>query len=324
MNVNSVVRGDIPENLKSGAALALVQSLAVESNGQFQAAIVRCDERIASGIFSLLKKYAANKRTVEIVGAAQAGSVMEWSKDDIQTIDRVTIGIGTALQNTESGKLEIANNLMVQGLVKTASEYIEVLETGRLEPILKAPKAGLDLIAWENELLIKGNPPAGPPTPVPGPDGQPLMGPQGPVMKPNLSVQARMTDDHAIHVTEHAAVMSDKSVRTNPALTKAVMDHIQEHEQFFSNMGPILGILTKQSVQPPPPPPPPGMAPPAGPPPAGPLGSHVPPPPGGRPANAPLPVDAHKARPLGHEPPPAGGPGMPTNPLTGARAPQSY
>lgn len=287
MSVNSVVRGDVPENIKSGAAMALVQSLAVESNGQFQAAIVRCDERIATIIFALLKKYAANTRTVEVVGGAQAGAVMQWSRDKVKSIDRVTINIGTALQNTESGKLEIANQLVTQKLITQAEQYIEVLTTGRLEPIYRAEKAQLDLIARENEALEKGKP-----------------------------VKALPTDDHALHVSEHTAVLAIDAVRNDPARSGPVLEHINEHGRMFSTMGPVLGVLTKQSVPPPPPPMPmgpPGAPPPGGPPHAG--------PPGGHPALAPLPVNAGKARPLGHEPPPVHGPSMPTNPLSGQKAP---
>lgn len=298
--VNSVVRGDVPENIKSGAAMALVQSLAVESNGQFQAGIVRCDERIATGIFARLKKYAVNKRTVEIVGSAQKGAVMQWSKDSIRSIDRVTINIGTALQGTEAGKLEIANQLATMKnadgspMIKTPQEYIEVLTTGRLEPIYRAEKAQLDLIARENEALERGEP-----------------------------VIAVLTDDHALHVSEHAAVLASDAMRMDQQATDRVLQHINQHVERFTAMGPVLGVLTKQSVQPPPPAPlaPPGA--PAGPPPpgAGPGGPGPAAKPPEHPAGAPLPVPPRRARPLGHEPPPEGGPNMPFIAGTKTRAP---
>jgi hypothetical protein len=304
MNVNSVVRGDIPENLKSGAALALVQSLAVESNGQFQAAIVRADERLATGLLQLLKKYAGNTRIVEIVGSAQKGTVMEWSREDLSTVDRVEIGIGTALQNTESGKLEIANQLTSQGFVKNAQDYIEVLTTGRLEPIYFAEKAQLDLIARENEILAKG----------------PEVDEMG---APKVTVKALLTDDHGLHVSEHAAVLADSRIRLDPNATEFVMQHILEHEKYLTTMDPTLAALTKQSVAPPPPPPPP-VVPPTGP--GGPMNLPPPPPPhrGGPVALAPKGVNVNKARPLGHEPPPVGGPSMPTIAGTNRKAPQSF
>lgn len=287
LNVNSVVRGDPPPNLKSGASLALVQSLAVESNGQFQAAIVRADERLASGIIALLKKYAANRRVVEIVGAANAGEMMEWSRDDLATIDRVQIDIGTAMQNTEAGKLEIANQLVVQKLITTPQEYLEVLTTGRLEPIYAGPKAELDLIARENEALSKGRP-----------------------------VKTVLTDDHALHVQEHKAVLASPEVRFNERLSKAVLDHIKEHEVLFQGMGPVLGVLTAQTVAPPPQP---GAAPMTPPPPIGapPGGPHA------GPALAPPEVSPNKARPLGQPTPnPAHMPSMPTIAGTNLKAPQ--
>lgn len=311
--INQVIRGDIGDMPKlSGAAYALLQSLAVAFNSALQSAVVRHDEHVGSKIISLLKKYARNERQVEIVGTANKGALESWSADKISTITRVVVDVGSPMQQTTAGKLEIADKLLTSKLITTPQEYIQVVTDGRLEPIYKAPKAGLDLIARENELLAKGNPPIGPATPMLGPNGQPQIGPDGmPMMAPpRLSVMALLTDDHAIHVTEHAAVLAEAHVRADPKLVDIVMRHIQEHEQKFMTMGPELGMLTKQSVQPPPIVP---AGPPQGPPPPGAHGAPPPKKPGG-------PPEAPKALPLGHPAPP-GGPSMPTNPSNGQPAP---
>lgn len=280
--INSVVRGDPLPQLKSGAALALVQSLAVAFNTNLQAAVTSHDEGIATDRLMILKRYAENKRNVEIVGKANRGSMQEWSKDDLSTVQRVTVEVGSPLQDQTAGKMEIATQLLQSNLGVTAGQYFEVLQTGRLEPVYRGPKAQEDLITRENEFLA---------------DGSGL-------------VVVRLTDDHCIHVAEHSAVLAEQHVRTDPQATQRVMEHIQAHQQTWLAMDPALALLTKQSVMPPQP-----VAP--------------PPPPGadvaGPKANGDLkdaPPDPSKARPLGQEPPP-GGPSMPTNPLTGQRAPQA-
>lgn len=286
--INSVVRGDPLPQLKSGAALALVQSLAVAFNTNLQAAVISHDEGVATDRLMLLKQYAVNKRNVEIVGKANRGSMVDWSRDDLETVQRVTIEVGSPLQDQTAGKMEIAQQFLTQDKFPiTPGQYFEVLTTGRLEPVYRGPKAAEDLIIRENEYLADGS----------------------------GVVVVRVTDDHGMHVQEHAAVLAEQHVRADPAATERVMQHILEHEKTWLSMDPALAMITKQSLGPPPQPVAPGLAPP---PPAGPGGK-----PSG-PANGSLndgPPDASKARPLGGDPPP-GGPSMPTNPLTNTRAPQ--
>lgn len=276
--VNSVVRGDPMPQLKSGAALALVQSLAVAFNTALQAEVVKHDEMLATRLIELLKRYADTPRQVEIVGRAQKGAMTQWTKDRLSTIERVIVEVASPLQEHTSGKLEIAQQLLSAKLITTPQEYIEVLTTGRLEPVYFATKAMLDLIARENEELADGK-----------------------------QCVVRLTDDHMIHVKEHAAVLSEAAVRGDERLSQNVLMHINAHSKAWLSMGPELGMLTGQSAMPPP------IVPQAGPPPQPP---HAP----SAPGLAPPPPDPSKARPMGHPPPP-GGPSMPRNPLTGAPAP---
>lgn len=282
--INSVVRGDPLPQLKSGAALALVQSLAVAFNANLQQAVVAHDEGVASDRLMILKRYADNKRQVETVGRANRGAMREWSKDDLSTIQRVVIEVGSPLQDQTAGKMEIATQFLQYGLVKRPGKYFEVLTTGRLDDVFMSEKAAEDLIIRENQYLADGS---------------------GPVV-------TNVTDDHVVHIREHTAVLAQQNVRLDKAASERVMQHILEHQQKWLAMDPALALVTGQSVMPPPP--------------AGPPAPGAPPPPkgAGPKANGDLsdgPPDPSKARPLGG-PPPDGGPNMPTNPLTGARAPQ--
>lgn len=265
--INSVVRGDPLPQLKSGAALALVQSLAVAFNSAFQGAVVRSDERLATGILNILKIFAVNERNVEIAGKSNKGAMLAWNRDKLSTIERVQVEVGSPLQNSEAGKLEIAQQLLTSGFVKSPQEYIEVLTTGRLEPLYHGDKAETDLIARENEALSNLQP-----------------------------VTVVLTDDHALHVTEHKAVLALDHIRFDQNARNQVMKHIQEHTDTWLKMGQELSILTKQSIQSPPPPVPPQTGPNNGPPPKG-LQDAQPSP--------------NKAQPLGHQ---AITPGMPSMP----------
>lgn len=266
--INAVVRGNLSEvsQLKSGAALALVQSLTVQLNGNFQSAVVSHDEGVATDRLMILKQYADNPRNVEIVGTANSGSMREWSKDDLSTVQRVTIEMGSPLQDQTAGKMEIAQQFLSNGLIQRPGQYFEVLTTGRLDPILDDAVDAEQLMLRENELLAT-------------PDGV---------------VVVNITDDHVIHISKHKMVLSQQSIREDKAATERVMQHILEHQKMWLGMDPALALVTKQSVMPPPPP---GMAPPGAP------GAGPPPPSGKAPER---PTDANKARPLGGPPPPGG------------------
>ncbi len=62
---------------------------------------------------------------------------------------------------------------------------------------------------------------------------------------------AVFTDEHAMHIKEHACVLSDPEYRFNPNLVDAVSKHIQEHIDLLSGTNPnLLGILGQQPLQP--------------------------------------------------------------------------
>ena len=268
--INAVVRGNLSEvtQLKSGAALALVQSLTVQLNGNFQAGVVAHDEGVATDRLMILKQFATNKRMVEVVGTANSGSMREWSADNLSTVQRVTVEMGSPLQDQTAGKMEIAQQFLANGMIQRPGQYFEVLKTGRLDPIIDPSADAEQLMLRENELLTQ----------------------------PDRLVVARLTDDHCIHVSAHGVVLSQQSVRENPALTERVMQHIMEHQKMWLGMDPALALMTKQSVMPPSPVAPPGPNP-----------TQEGPPSGKAPEKG---SEANKARPLGGPPPP-GGPSMP-------------
>lgn len=279
--VNQIARGDIEGLPKlSGAAYALLQSQAVAFNTALQSAVVQHDEGLATKEIDLLKHYATNERQVEIVGKAQKGALATWSADKLSSIERVVVESANPLQEQTSGRLEIATQLLQAKLPGfQAEQFIEVLTTGRLEPIYRGAKAELDLIARENEDLAAGTP-----------------------------CRVELTDDHALHVSEHKAVLAQVGVRGNEQLAEITRQHILAHSNMWHQIGPDLSALTKQSI--PGPPIVPQM--PATPP-AGPHGAPKP----GLPSPPPNP---NRAQPLGHAPPTAG-PMMPVNPINGQHAP---
>lgn len=242
--LNSTARGQPMPQLKSGTALALVQSLAVSFNSALQGEIVRHNERVATGLLKMLQLFAKNERTTAIAGKTKRAAVEKWSADAIKEVTRITVDIASPLMQSTAGRLQAAQDLLAQGLITTPAQYFEVLASGALEPMYESPLSRVTYIRDENEMMMDGTVP-----------------------------QVSLFDDHGAHVAEHLGCLDSDEVRTTPALFKIVNDHVMMHLQAWSTMDPALALLTKQSIMPLPPampmaPPGPGGAP-SGPPPKG-------------------------------------------------------
>jgi hypothetical protein len=79
-----------------------------------------------------------------------------------------------------------------------------VLQTGTLEPEIEGLQAELLLIKQENETLAQGEP-----------------------------CTAIKLDNHALHISEHKAVLCNLDARQNPKILQATLDHITQHEQLM-------------------------------------------------------------------------------------------
>ena len=147
---------------------------------------------------------------------------------NLEGISRVKVNSANPLTKTGAGRMEIAKDLLGAGnMIKTPEQYLGVLTTGNLEPLYQHDNSERMLMLAENEQLMEGNP-------------QPVV----------------MTDDHPIHVLEHAGVLMSPEARSNPKVTKAVLQHIQEHINLAKSMDPAVAAMLKQAsfFQPPPPP----------------------------------------------------------------------
>jgi hypothetical protein len=282
--VNAVVRGNPGESLGKGApaqALALMDSKAVQFTAGLQRGYVRWLEAMATKTVEIYQRFAKAPQVAYIAGKSKAMLMKEWTGESIAKVNRVTVDIGNPMTRTIAGRMAIAQMLleMPSSPIKTPEHLLEVLSTGRLEPAIEGTQAELLNIRAENERLQEGG-----------------------------TVLAMATDNHPLHMREHAVVGASPEARENVALIEGLAMHQQEHAQLWRTTDPAL--LMAMGVPPPPPPPmpagPPGVTP----------GGPTPPGPGA--AGAP-PTDAMP-------PPPGNGvepnlPPMPPDPVTGESNP---
>lgn len=218
--VNSVARGEPQASLKSGSALALVHSMAIQYNAAIQSAYAQLFERMGTMILSRLKTFANTRRMAEITGKQGRAELVEFSAEDLQGVQRVVVELGSAVLRTSAGRKELADKFFEAG-VATPQQYLEVMSTGRLDPIVERPQSQRMNIIRENDMMIEGESPV-----------------------------VLITDDHAQHIQEHLTILDDPSVRADNTLSAIALEHIQGHINYWSTMDPVLLAATGQ--QPPP------------------------------------------------------------------------
>ena len=285
--VNSVARGNPEANLRSGNALALIQSMAIQFNSGLQQSYAQLIEDVGTATINTLRDFGSVARTVQIVGKNNRSMVKEFIGSDLDLINRVVVDVGNPLAKTTAGKLEMANNLLQQGLIKTPEQYIMVMKTGNWDTMLQGDTSELALIDLENEKLQEAE-----------------------------DVVATVLDNHILHIKEHKIVINSPEARSNPEIVQRTLAHIQEHINLWRSTDPDL--LQTLGIPPLPPQQPQG-------PPQGPQGEISPEamaaisqPQGG------LPEDVSKVMPAmnAQVPPASKMPGMPSepkNPLSGEK-----
>lgn len=221
--VNAVARGNPDPNLRSGTALALVQSMTLQYISGLQQSYVNLVEDLGTGIINILKDHANVPRIAAIVGKNHKTELKEFTGGDLASINRVVVDIGNPLARTTAGRVEMAEQLLQMGAIKTPQHYFSVINTGQLDVMTEGEQSQLFLIKAENEKMSAGK-----------------------------EVLAVFTDEHALHIKEHSTVLSDPELRFDMNLTNIVSAHIQEHINLLQNTNPeILMILGQQPLQPP-------------------------------------------------------------------------
>lgn len=235
--VSSVARGNPQASLKSGSALALVQSMSVQANSGAMSQYIRHLENVGTATIQRYQAFATAPHLVEMVGVDKKAAAVQFTNKQLNGVRRVTVSVGGPLMRSLAGRLEIASDLAAKFPNDiNAQQYMQVMESGRLEPIFQAKISEPLYIHKENELLRQG-----------------------------INPRAIRSENHPMHIDEHRTLYFDLSIRGNEELMQVVLSHIMEHEMLMQNQ-----MLEEQRLALPPgvlpgtPPPPSGPSQPAG------------------------------------------------------------
>ena len=200
--VNSVARGQPEPSLRTGEALKVLDSKAIQATSVLLANYYQLIEDVGTFVLKHLPLFmqGQDERVVRMIGENNVAYARTFQKTDLDNLAGVKVQAGNALAKTVSGRLAIADRLMERGFVRTPQEYLTVLNTGQLDPMVRSDQAELDLIKDENNQLSRGMP-----------------------------AYADATDYHVLHIREHKAVINKVEVRMNPNIAQVVYAHLMEH-----------------------------------------------------------------------------------------------
>lgn len=260
IGVNSTAQGNPPNDVSSGVAISMLQSLNVQYNQGAQGSYIEVMTSVGTALLNILKKNAKSERLIEFTGTSSRSLLQKFTGSDISSIARVRAVPGNPLTQTTQGRFTLAQQYAQLGFVKTPSDMAEVMETGSLDVATDGAEMQELYALQENEDLMQGN-----------------------------DIPVHPFDDHITHLKKHVALISDLSVRrgktvtqTNPQtgqvtstvdpksnpegqkILTAVQNHMMQHAQALQNpaYAPILQAIGYQTEAQPPAAPP--NAPPVG------------------------------------------------------------
>ena len=231
--INAASRGNAPQNLESGAALAQLDAQAKSFASGLMQSFTNNSERATTGLIQIIKKFATVPQKLALAGEDQTFRIAEFSADTFSFVDSVRAERVSSVMQSTAGKLEVANKLLDGGHIN-ANQYLTVATTGRLEAMTDA--------SMKERLAIKRN--------------------IEKWRRGEMAPDPVITESHALHIKEESAPLFDDELRADPAKVQMITAHLQQHIMLLATPDPImqnlLMVLGQQPLMMPMPPPPGG------------------------------------------------------------------
>lgn len=211
---------DIGANL-SGAAMVMMTSTSVQNNSQLQSNWKDFVQSCGNVTLKHIQFHMTEPKRIALAGNARSSLVTttEISGDSVKGIERVTCSIGSALQQTDAGKYEIATTALKEGWAQTPEQFQTVLDTGRLDALTQDLSNELMLINAEMEALARGE-----------------------------SVPVAPYDNHVLHIKMERAVIASLTARMQPKVLAAVREHLDSHVAALKETDPFILQMLNQPV----------------------------------------------------------------------------
>lgn len=235
VNLNSAARGSPPAGVTAGVAIATLTANALEFLNSVSKAYQMCLEDSMMHAINAYRRFASIPKMVSVTGKQNQTMNKEFLGKDLDPVKAIKISVVNPLMQSTAGRVEIAEKLLAQGMIKNAEDYIAILDGAPLSRMTKGVLSEVDLVELENEKMGEGQ-----------------------------QVQALATDKHSYHINEHKTLLNDPQVRGNAQMVQLVLDHVLQHLQLEKETDPVLKAIIATGQAPMMPPGPPIGGPPMG------------------------------------------------------------
>ena len=205
--INSVTRGQPDPNITSGSMAALIQAMSVQYNSAEDRAYNMALAELGTHLISIVQRMASEGLLVSIAGEDDRYSIRKFKAEDLNQITRVEVKVVPALLKTLGGKMQIADKLLDQKLIKHAEDYLAFIETGSLTDMTSPATDQLANIKSENERMRRGEP-----------------------------VKVLITDNPYLHMQGHGCELDTDARNDDPEYTQRQLMHIKEHFDVANSM----------------------------------------------------------------------------------------
>ncbi len=154
--INEVIRGHASPN-QSGQALALISSMAIQLAFGYQQSFRETYKMAGEALLAVMKKNLSGSRKIAIIGQNGISST-NIAADSFADEYEVTVELVSPLKSTVQGRSQVADKLFEAGSV-TPNQYVDFLNTGRLEAINEEHTSLIEALRKEKEALLKGEEP---------------------------------------------------------------------------------------------------------------------------------------------------------------------
>jgi len=204
--VNATSRGNPGYQLKSGSALAMVDSRTLQAASSLITNYRRllCD--VGTSLLMTLNKCASEPRLLSLVGENGRRFIPAFHGAMLNGVRQVSIQSGNPIMDTISGRLNLGEFLVQTGLLKTPEEFITLVKTGNLDRLTENAESQVRAVQAENDALLRGE-----------------------------QVQMLLIDNHKYHIVKHATIFDAPESRMDQGVSTNGLAHILQHVEAMSS-----------------------------------------------------------------------------------------
>jgi len=214
VNLNSAARGQPPSGVTAGVAIATLTANALEFLNSVAKSYQMCLEDAMGHALNAYRRFASIPKIVAITGKQNQTVTKEFVGSDLDPVKEVKLTVANPLMQSTAGRVDVAEKLLGQGLIKNAEDYIAILDGAPLSRMTSGALTESDLVDLENEKMAEGE-----------------------------AVPALATDAHAFHINKHRELLNEPSIRKNAQMVQLVLAHIEQHLQLEKTTDPLLKII---------------------------------------------------------------------------------